>query len=315
MHLYLFLVVINRPPADAQTSSQPSVSAQPVIVHKPKQKSRKAALPSTPPNTPYDNTQITNKDIEEIKKLTFARGNYAGSESSTASHISCPDPSGLRNSALPGSLGGYSQSPLNEIEAAFRRSNIEERILKVSEDMLEHKRNEKDEVDDGLESAKCDAESGATSTDNGNQQHTTQINTKEVGKHGKFKLPHEMNKSAPLEVVLNNTTVTDVDMATDVTTDPQLISTRQRHGSSIYDSRDEAFTTSADLDNSESGIPFGYKNPHRGSYGNSLGKMSGWSSSFEDSTSIPASETKPEGKPEPVEQDVPSERERGECRK
>ncbi len=49
-----------------------------------------ATLPEQPPNTPYDPSQFTKHDIDEIRKLT---SDYAasGSASTPASQISCPD--------------------------------------------------------------------------------------------------------------------------------------------------------------------------------------------------------------------------------
>lgn len=221
--------------------------------------SARIPVPGPPPNSPFDTSAFSNKAAEELrKKLTTRSSSPNNSETSSSSHISCPDPSSdeKRTMETPGAVG------------TDRGENEGDEGMVVKED-------------DGLPVA--DLPPGSLAT--------------------------ERRKSLPLEPALTDA------MATAVETVPQNVprpltllgvASKSERASSVRSDFDPMATEDVlstrlqsedvrpepDWEQNYRTREFvdegAHDYPDSGGVGNSLGKMSGWSSSFDSGGHQPA---------------------------
>ncbi|XP_013416946.1 uncharacterized protein LOC106178352 isoform X1 [Lingula anatina] len=264
-----------------------------------------------------DGLQITNRDLDDIRRQgRRGPGSDVGSECSTAdSHSSCPDPNGLRGSyrsegsfLQAGSLpeaGG--QGHMKQFVDELRRESVEERILRASEEVVKAKINEvrMSQDDEGqifpskpseenfpkpTEPHLAQSPGGTTALEGSDlvakQPVPIAANDQDETKPISIAAPfgHKRQKSGPLEPVI--TTAEAVTIDTYSHEEEDIVTLRGRLGTSIYESdtlraRADTIDFATETDQTEDQTPSSGLPKHH-SVGNSLGKMTGWSTSFED---------------------------------
>ncbi|CAH1772702.1 unnamed protein product [Owenia fusiformis] len=231
------------------------------------------STPKVPPNTPYGTGALTGKDIEDMRKLAMAVNAVAGSESSGASPISCPDPDNVRGRAIDESHVLQQDQiepelePIEKYEARMKKREEDaaiEEFLKMERQKIEEKVLAGEAVDDKPVESKAEAESKEDAS-------KTAKGTIGIG------LPDILSERIKSEAL---DPVTTTAMATTIETIPVTIPSKLRESFSDTDSNREKESNQDDKGSSEDGkeseiLP--------GSLGNNLGlgQMTGWSSQFD----------------------------------